>query len=251
LARANVETLRHLLGLSASVFHPLAVVTGGARFTNAVPANITQPGGLVPFIQVRTRQVLEFDEARRITGLIESSRPAPGSQTAAARLATLRQTHGSRFGARQAMLGLGLITVLLGAAGSLVQQVAETPARYPTLEAAAVRSPFAEDAAPPRIELPGTVRSDQQPAAPAAAPLRAAGPVGHAAALVKPDAERADAERRQDALDARLAWESSLMCAYSAESRRCACYEPQGRKAEMDYASCRALADRGIGAIRE
>lgn len=250
-ARTRVRALQELLSLDASAFQPLVVFAGGAQFRNAMPANVTQPGGLVPFIQVRTREVLGFDEAKRVAGLIESSRPAPGAQATALHLAVLRQTHGSRFGARQAVLGLGLVTVLLAAAGNLVHRVSEMPGRFPSLEASAVHSPFAEDSAPPRIELPGVAGMASPPAAAGAVGMPAVAPAIQAVARVSPDtAHRLAEQRQEEAIDDRLAWESSLMCAYSEDSRRCACYEPQGRKAEMDFASCRALADRGPGAGR-
>jgi hypothetical protein len=38
------------------------------------------------------------------------------------------------------------------------------------------------------------------------------------------------------------------MCAYAVESRRCACYDPAGHRADLDYPSCRRLADKSAGA---
>ena len=144
-ARSHAAALQDFLGLEGSAFETLAVFTGGARFHSTMPANVTQLGGLMAFVHVRTREQLGFDEAKRITDLIKASRPSPGAETAAAHLTALRQTHGSRFSARQALLGLGLMCALLGAAGSLVQRVAETPGRYPSRESPAARSPFADD----------------------------------------------------------------------------------------------------------
>ena len=40
-------------------------------------------------------------------------------------------------------------------------------------------------------------------------------------------------------------WEDSLVCAYSVDSSRCACYEPGGSRADIGPAKCRALAERG------
>ena len=40
-------------------------------------------------------------------------------------------------------------------------------------------------------------------------------------------------------------WEDSLVCAWSPDSGRCACYEPGGSKADLDPAECRSLAERG------
>lgn len=40
-------------------------------------------------------------------------------------------------------------------------------------------------------------------------------------------------------------WEDSLRCAYSADTGRCACYEPDGARADLDFERCRELAERG------
>jgi hypothetical protein len=40
-------------------------------------------------------------------------------------------------------------------------------------------------------------------------------------------------------------WEDSLSCAYSADTGRCACYEPAGSRVELEPGRCRELAERG------
>jgi len=40
-------------------------------------------------------------------------------------------------------------------------------------------------------------------------------------------------------------WEDRLICAYSSDSGRCACYDPQGQKALIEPQRCRELAQRG------
>jgi len=40
-------------------------------------------------------------------------------------------------------------------------------------------------------------------------------------------------------------WEDSLVCAYSVDSSRCACYEPDGSRADIGSEKCRSLAERG------
>lgn len=40
-------------------------------------------------------------------------------------------------------------------------------------------------------------------------------------------------------------WEDSLRCAWSADTGRCACYEPKGSRVEIETAKCRSLAERG------
>ena len=238
--QAQVRALQELSGLDAACFHPLVVFTGSAEFKTPMPARVTQLGGLVPFIQVRSHELLGFDEAQRISGLLESSRLPPGVQTTAAHLAALRESHGTRFNAKQAMLGLGLMAVLLIAAGSLIHRLAETPGQYPSRPAADAAGPFVENAPPPRITLP-----ERAGPPPSAEPVAVTTVAGHR--QPQAGARPPDRERQRSASEKWLAGDLSLMCAYAAESRRCACYDPQGRKAEMDYGECRTLADRGTG----
>jgi len=40
-------------------------------------------------------------------------------------------------------------------------------------------------------------------------------------------------------------WEDSLVCAYSADSGRCACYEPDGSKVDLKPGKCKSLSERG------
>ncbi len=40
-------------------------------------------------------------------------------------------------------------------------------------------------------------------------------------------------------------WQDSLICAWSVDAGRCACFEPGGSKVDLDPGKCRALAERG------
>lgn len=40
-------------------------------------------------------------------------------------------------------------------------------------------------------------------------------------------------------------WENSLICSYSVDTQRCACYTQQGEKAEISALRCQQLAERG------
>jgi hypothetical protein len=241
--QVRIRALRERLHLNADCFHSLVVFTGRADLAEGLPANVTPLGGMLPFVQVRTRELLGFEEADRLAGLLETERVSPGVQTAAAQLANLRRIHGSRFSARQAKLGLGLMAALLIAVGGLVQSLAEAPGQYPAPDAGLARSPFAEQAPPPRIDLPGVSRSMES--APQPFPSATRSPATNGTAPV-PASARTPAREENDlaALEDRLTWEASLKCGYAAESRRCACYGPEGRKAALDYDSCKALADR-------
>jgi len=76
-----------------------------------------------------------------------------------------------------------------------------------------------------REELVGTYRELQQAKEQKAAPEQF-----HADGTVKSEQEL---------------WEDSLVCAYSADTGRCACYDPDGARADLDHAKCRSLAERG------
>jgi len=40
-------------------------------------------------------------------------------------------------------------------------------------------------------------------------------------------------------------WQGSLICAWSVDSGRCSCYQPDGSKVDLDLEKCRSLAQRG------
>ena len=40
-------------------------------------------------------------------------------------------------------------------------------------------------------------------------------------------------------------WQDSLICAWSEDSGRCSCYQPDGSKVDLDPEKCRSLAQRG------
>jgi restriction system protein len=57
----------------------------------------------------------------------------------------------------------------------------------------------------------------------------------------RPDAYHPDGRPKTE----REMWEDSLRCAYSPDTGRCSCYEPDGSRVELDADTCRALAERG------
>ena len=56
-----------------------------------------------------------------------------------------------------------------------------------------------------------------------------------------PEQFRADGSRKSE----RELWEDSLVCAYSADTGRCACYERDGRAVDLAPEVCRSLAEKG------
>lgn len=133
--RQNQEqicALQELLGLDAGMFHSLVVFSGNAEIRTPMPPNVTRLGGMLPYIQVRTAELLGFEEAARVAGVLAVKRLAPGVEATAEHMASLRQTQGSRFGARQALLGLVLMVSLVAVAGTLVHNLSEVPRQFPT-----------------------------------------------------------------------------------------------------------------------
>jgi len=244
--RSQLSALMKLLDLDASCFHALVVFSGHASFRTPMPACVTLMGGLLPFIHVRTQELLGFERAERVAALLASTRPAPGVPAAAAQLQLLRQTQGSRFGARQAVLGLALMGALLVAAFGLADRLTDMPGQFPVREAASGPGPFIEGAPAPRIALPG-VASKRTETEPARKFTPSSVVAGHSTADTPARTVDHPAMAQQGAANQSPGRELSLMCAYSAESRRCACYDVRGRKAEMEYSRCKALADRNPG----
>jgi hypothetical protein len=130
--QAHVCALRELLGLDAAVVHSLVVFSGSAEIRTPMPPNVTRLGGMLPYIQVRTAELLGFEEAARVAGVLAVKRLAPGVESTAEHIASLRKTQGPRFGARQALLGLVLMVSLVAVAGTLVYNLSEVPGQFPT-----------------------------------------------------------------------------------------------------------------------
>lgn len=95
--QSHIKALQELLGLDRSKFHSLVVFNGSACFRTPMPVNVTELGGLLPFIQVRTDKLIEFEEADRVAGIIRSRCLKPGRKSTAARIPSLK--------ARQQALG--------------------------------------------------------------------------------------------------------------------------------------------------
>jgi len=56
-----------------------------------------------------------------------------------------------------------------------------------------------------------------------------------------PESFHADGSRKSE----QELWEDSLVCAWSSDSNRCSCFEPDGTKASLALSKCRSLANRG------
>jgi hypothetical protein len=56
-----------------------------------------------------------------------------------------------------------------------------------------------------------------------------------------PEKFHADGHRKSE----QELWEDSLACAYSADSGRCSCYEPDGSKVDLEPGQCKSFSERG------
>jgi len=91
---AHIKALQELLGLDERKFHSIVVFTGDAKFKTHMPANVMRTGGLLPHIQIRTTQLIDYGEVQELVDTIETSRLAHGAETNAAHIESLRATHG-------------------------------------------------------------------------------------------------------------------------------------------------------------
>ncbi len=252
----HIKALENLLKLDSSKFHSVVVFTGSATFKTAIPPNVVTLGRLVSFIQNKTIPLIRYDEVKKIVEIIESSRRKPGLATNAAHIKSLKVTSKTVSGtledarslmrhgvtaliAVKAVAGIVAIGVLL-LFGSmflknlkgLVSNRTAVPSSYvveqsPMLEASNQSSASATRAAGSKPRLFSNTQA-------------------YIAKLQKEQADR----QKQTEIDKQLAWKASLMCGYSSDTMRCACYEPKGGKVKMKFDACKALADKGTGIVR-
>jgi len=142
----HIKVLQQMLGLDASKFHSLVVFTGNAGFKTPMPINVTRLGGLCPFIQIRTKLLIDYDEASRIAERIESRRLARDITTSMAHIALPK-----------AAAGVVAMTALALIAGQVLNSESEVPG---ALSDSVLSSPFVPDAPMPKINLPDV---NQQP----------------------------------------------------------------------------------------
>ncbi|MGD8356750.1 MAG: nuclease-related domain-containing protein [Lysobacterales bacterium] len=218
--QAHIRALQGLLGFQATRFYSLVVFTGACEFKMPMPVNVMKPNRLVPFIEVRNTPLLTQGEADRALETIESSRLQPGAVAHAppiksqrARRAPLAPLAGFARNVRallQQQISGRLAARVLGGVVSIALLLAVGNAYLGSFD---------------RFTTIGG-------AWPVESPSRAADRV--APPSTQP-------ERRTPKTYDR----SELRCAYSIESHRCACFDPMGEKIPMEYAECRAVADRG------
>lgn len=207
----HIKALEELLQLDSSKFHSVIVFTGRGVFKTSVPANVTKPGGLLPFIQVRTSPLIDYHDAVRLAAVIESNRMAPGRETNAAHIESLRARHQPVPGG-------------VDDARGLMRQTTHT-LRVVKMSVGIVLLGI--------FLLIGSIV------------LKNVNSVisGRTAISSSPVVQ-------QRKINDHLAWEASLRCAYSSDTKRCACNEPNGAKVEMEFDVCTALVDKNYGFVQ-
>ena len=129
-SRARTRGLQELLALDALAFHSLVVFAGSAELRTPMPPHVTRLGGMLPYIQVRSEELLGFDQAAHATAVIKTSCLSPSVRSTAAHIDRLRKIEGPRFGARQAVLALVLMVSLAAVAGTLIHNLSEVPGQF-------------------------------------------------------------------------------------------------------------------------
>ena len=243
---AHTQALQELLALDSGKLFSVVVFTGAAEFKKSMPPKVLPLGDLVSHIQARTVPLLGADEVNRLARAIESSRLEAGAATSALHIASLRVTHRSIDGAVKdtrrflrhgigalvaikALVGVVLIVGLLLIANTVIKTVGGLAGSLSPRPSASASAPPAAQPTP-ALSAPAS-RNAPQPAA--MTPLQ----------LLKQQ-QATQAQQREDSQ--KQAWEASLMCSYSTDTMRCACYDPKGGKVTMEFDECRALADRAV-----
>lgn len=222
---AHVKALQELLSLGSSQFHSMVVFAGDAKFKTRMPANVMKPDGLLAHIQSKKSQVFNFSDVKRIANSIESRRLTPGAETDAMHIESLRAKHDQATGVIEDARGLvrqGIQTLgVLKLAASLVVLLVFVLLAGKLFEG--VGGVFGERYASPQVNTAGSLTTNSPK------PLNFL------------SATRKNIEKPQEA---------SLMCGYSTDTMRCACYDPKGGKVPMAFDECKALADKGTGISR-
>ena len=150
-AEAQAGALQRWLNLDPGCFHPLVVFTGNNRMKTKMPVNVTQAGGMLPFIQVRSEKRLEYEQAAAVSARLAAvcgpsvtRLPGPATSRAALGLALV------------AALGLSAAHLLSGDGGLFSDRLPALVTRPPV----PAGSPFISDASPPRIDLPAARAAD-------------------------------------------------------------------------------------------
>ena len=237
----HLKVLCDRLELSPTLFDTLLVCTGSTRFKGQRPQGVLRIGGLLPFIQIRNKIVLDHDEVYALAENIESlaePRPEPilpvprswadAIRQASERLGSVRRflhvgidhrhpTAGMVRTATGFVFSMLLLTLALDAVGPSSGDRSQTV--MGSMEASASISPFADAVAGP-VDLAAPALSN-----------------GKSQAQV-------EAERRalvQQELDRQLAWEASLTCAVNEANGQCSCRDPLGDLAPLSAEHCEFL----------
>jgi hypothetical protein len=236
---AHVKALAALLGLDDAHFHSVVVFTGTAEFKTPMPSEVAGLGGLASSIRSVCTPLIADARLPGLVATIEAVRLAPGRETRAAHVASLRSRHGEELTALGVLGQLWSRAGLVLAATKALVSLAAIAAFY--LIATQVLDGLKDSlagAAAPGVSRPA--------ASPDGAVLESAPKLfsGTNAAL---EQARANADAQAQALQQqkRTRWEASLLCAYSVDSGRCACYEPKGPKADIPQEQCIELANKG------
>ena len=87
----HAEALGAILKIPAGAIHPLVVFTGDATFKRAMPANVVDINGFIPYLQSKQAVLLQPAEAKIVISMIEQGRLERGNATDQQHIRNLRQ----------------------------------------------------------------------------------------------------------------------------------------------------------------
>lgn len=162
-AMANIELLQDLLGLEAHQFHALVVFSSYATLKPGLPVNVTGMVGMLPFIQVRTERLIEYEEADRIAQLLQAGRLRPRRGTTASPAGSIKARYQRVSGPVGALAGIIFMAGLLHLGSSVLEGITGGNANTDVTmeESDAGQDLFVNNAPPPKIDLPAV--ADQHP----------------------------------------------------------------------------------------
>lgn len=222
---AHVKALETITGLEESVFHSMVVFTGSAEFKTPIPDEVCGLADLLQRIKLKGRHVLSPAQLVEASSAIQKGRLQPGFMTDSSHINSL----GERFenAAKQDMSrgvsqGIGQIvfvaaTKLLAVAAVIVVGillVSFVKSAFTNLSVLKTQPSVRQSNSP----LPVTKRSSHNE--------------------IEPSAWR----QEQQVITKQLELEKDLLCGYSIDTNRCACYDRKGNKIELVFERCKELA---------
>lgn len=219
---AHIKALEAATGLDESVLHSIVVFVGDAKFKTMIPDGVCFAGDLIDRIKLKGRRLLSDAEIMATVQSIRAGRLEPGFRTDAAHVQNLSERFAEGAGtAFSTGLTRGLKKT---AAGLAIKLVAVLIFVIIFMQA---MGHIQES-----LRNLGSVTTQIQPRP---TTQISAGNQSSPQAAFKQQQRLREAQQRQ-------AWELSLRCGYSIDTKRCVCYDRKGSKVNIEFERCKVLA---------